>query len=72
MPCELDLLKVIPMDGKCTFRYIVDNCAKSIKEISVLKDRLIKRGISRNQKGIFEIILPRFRNYFELKEEFNI
>ena len=70
--CELDLLKIIPLDGKCTSRYIVDNCAMSIKEISVLKDRLIKRGILRKQKGIFDIILPRFRNYIELKDEFNI
>lgn len=69
---ELALLKVIPENGKCSSKYIVENCSMSIKQISVLKDRLIKRGILKNQKGVFEILLPRFRNFISINEEFNI
>lgn len=68
---ELTLLKTIPQNGKCTSRYIVENCKMSIKQISVLKDRLIKRGILRNQKGVFEILLPRFTNYISSVEQFD-
>ena len=66
--CELELIKTIPESGFCSSRYIVEHSKFSIKEISVLKDRLIKRGILRDQKGVFEFILPRFANYLLKKE----
>lgn len=68
---ELKILKTIPKEGICSSRYIVDNSGLTIKSISVYKDRLIKRGILRNKKGVFDIILPRFREFLDTKSEFD-
>ena len=65
---ELSLIKIIPESGSCSSRFIVDHSKFTIKEISVYKDRLIKRGVLRDQKGIFEFTLPRFANYLKKKE----
>ncbi len=68
---ELKILRAIPKEGSCSSRYIVDNSGFNIKNISVYKDRLIKRGILRDKKGIFDIILPRFKEFLDEKLEFD-
>ena len=68
---ELKILKSIPLSGSCSSRHIVDNSGFTIKNISVYKDRLIKRGILKDEKGIFKIILPRFREFIDIKSEFD-
>lgn len=66
---ERDILKTIPIEGTCSSRFMVDHSSYKINEISVYKSRLINRGILKNQKGVFEIILPRFSNYLSEKSK---
>lgn len=60
---ERNILKTIPLEGSCSSRFMVDHSSYKINEISVYKSRLINRGILKDQKGIYEILLPRFSYY---------
>lgn len=68
---DLLFLRTIFNNNITTVRELISVMGITAKEFSVYRDRLIKKGlIISRQRGQFEIVLPRFKEYLKNRELF--